>query len=138
MFKKTNQAIKTSNLDKLPIDTVIAGGITIKGDIVGGGAIRIDGMVEGNIDLEKGVVLGEKAEVIGTIKSNAVIVYGKLIGNLNCDQLHLKSTGHIEGDLFVNALEVEMGGKYNGTLQMNSAVLLLDEIVASVEQPMSV
>ena len=50
MFKKKeNNSNKVTNLDKLPITTVIAHGITIKGDVVGEGAIRIDGRIEGNV-----------------------------------------------------------------------------------------
>lgn len=125
MFKKTgnNTSSKTTSLDKLPITTVIAQGITIHGDIIGEGAIRIDGKIEGNVELDNGVILGEKAEVTGAIKSNSVIIYGKLSGNLTCKQLHLKSTGRIDGDMQVETLEVEMGGQYNGSLTMDTLAL---------------
>lgn len=124
MFKKKeNNSNKVTNLDKLPITTVIAHGITIKGDVVGEGAIRIDGRIEGNVYLDKGVILGEKAEVSGTIKSNSVIIFGKLLGDLECKQLHLKSSGRIDGDMIVGTLEVEMGGQYNGSLKMDTLAL---------------
>ncbi|MCY4778053.1 polymer-forming cytoskeletal protein [Sphingobacterium sp. UT-1RO-CII-1] len=128
MFKKKeNNSSKVTNLDKLPITTVIAHGITIHGDIIGEGAIRIDGKIEGNVYLDKGVILGEKAEVTGTIKSNSVIIFGKLLGDLECKQLHLKSSGRIDGDMKVATLEVEMGGQYNGSLKMDTLALQAGE-----------
>jgi cytoskeletal protein CcmA (bactofilin family) len=120
MFHKTTSKNKDKNLSNLPIDTVISDGITIKGDIIGKGAIRIDGKVEGNVELEKGVILGEKAEIIGKVKSKEVVVFGKLSGDLECKDLYIKSTGKIDGNILVNAFAVDMGGKYNGNLKMTT------------------
>ncbi len=129
MFNKSTSKDKSKNLSNLPIDTVIADGITIKGDIIGSGAIRIDGKVEGNVELNKGVILGEKAEIIGKIKSSEVVIYGKLIGDLECKELHIKETGKIDGNMVVNAFSVEMGGKYNGNLKMTTNEINLNEKV---------
>lgn len=127
MFSKSTLKEKNKSLQNLPIDTVIADGITITGDISGKGAIRIDGRIEGNIQMEKGVILGEKAEIIGSVKSSEVVVYGKMKGDLECKELYIKSTGKIEGNILVNAFSVEMGGKYNGTLKMTSNEIQLNE-----------
>lgn len=129
MFNKSNSKEKSKILTNLAIDTVIADGITLKGDIIGKGAIRIDGKVEGNVELDKGVILGEKAEVVGTIKSSEVVIYGKLIGDLTCKELHIKSSGRIDGNILVQTFSVEMGGKYNGNLKMNSNEISLNEKV---------
>ena len=122
MFNNKNSSKpEKNNLDNIPISTVIDEGMLIKGNISGDGAIRVDGKVEGNIDLTKGIILGAKSEIIGAIKSDIIIVHGTLKGNLNCRQLYIKSTGTIEGDIEVVAFEVELGGKYNGTLKMKNA-----------------
>lgn len=127
MFQKSTPKEKNKNLNNLPIETVISDGITIKGDIIGNGAIRIDGKVEGNVELNKGVVLGEKAEIIGKVKSNEVVVYGKLIGDLECKELYIKSTGKIDGNILAHAFSVDMGGKYNGNLKMTTNEINLNE-----------
>lgn len=129
MFKNSTPKEKSKNLTNLPIETVIAEGITIQGDILGEGAIRIDGKVEGNVQLSKGVILGEKAEIIGSVKSSEVIVFGKLNGNLECKDLYIKSTGKIDGNILVNAFAVDMGGKYNGNLKMTQNEINLNEKV---------
>ncbi|MGJ7033651.1 bactofilin family protein [Niabella hirudinis] len=118
MFNKNNSRDKKTNIDHVTINTVIDEGMLIKGNISGEGAIRIDGKVEGNIDLKDGIILGEKSEIKGSLKSNIIVVHGKLYGNISCRFLYIKSTGLIDGDIEVGAFEVELGGKYNGTLKM--------------------
>ncbi|TXH22178.1 MAG: polymer-forming cytoskeletal protein [Chitinophagaceae bacterium] len=133
MFNKNNTKAEKTNIDNLPISTILDENISLKGDITGEGAIRIDGKVEGNIDLNKGIILGEKAEVTGTLKSNIIVVHGKLYGNLNCQQLFIKSTGLIDGDIEVDAFEVEMGGKYNGHLQMKDRISKDEKVIKLAE-----
>lgn len=120
MFSKSKSKGNSKNISNLPIETVIADGITIKGDIIGEGAIRIDGKVEGNVELNKGIILGEKAEVYGKIKSNEIIVYGQLNGDLECKDLYIKESGKIQGNMLVNRFSVDMGGKYTGNLKMTT------------------
>ncbi|SMC37526.1 bactofilin family protein [Moheibacter sediminis] len=126
MFTKSTKEIK-NDLNQLQINTVIAGGISIAGDIKGETAIRIDGNVEGNVDMKKGIVIGDKSIIKGSLNSDAIIVFGKLIGNLKCKTLQIKNTGIIEGDIIADSLEVEMGGMYNGTLKMDTATKKSEE-----------
>jgi len=65
-----------SNLDSLPITTVVGNDMVFKGDILGEGIIRIDGKVEGNISSKQGIILGEKAAVNGTLESDQIIIFG--------------------------------------------------------------
>lgn len=119
MFKKKNKLYRKS-IDQMPINTVISEKITVKGDINGDSSIRIDGTVEGNLSVSSGIILGEKAKVIGNIESASVIVYGNLKGNLKAKELTIKSSAIIEGDISTELLEIEPGGKYNGTLLMEN------------------
>lgn len=121
MFTKSQKDIK-DNLNQLQINTVIAGGINITGDIKGDTAIRIDGNVDGNVEMKKGIIIGDKGLIKGSLNSDAIIVFGKLIGNLKCKTLQIKNTGIIEGDITADSLEVEMGGKYNGNLKMDISI----------------
>lgn len=115
--KKQKRSLKT--VDQLPIETVISVDTELKGDVSGKAAIRVDGKIDGNIEVISGVVLGEKSVVNGNINSNSVVVYGQLNGNLNAKELVIKNTAQINGDIFVETLEIEQGGKYNGTLKMD-------------------
>jgi cytoskeletal protein CcmA (bactofilin family) len=109
---------KRAKLDSLPITTVVGTGILFKGDISGDGIVRIDGKVEGSISSKQGIILGEKAEVDGRLDSDNVIIFGHIKGVIKSKELSLKATGSVQGDIVSDFLEVEMGGKYDGTLRI--------------------
>ena len=107
-----------SNLDSLPITTVVGNDMIFKGDILGEGIIRIDGKVEGNISSKQGIILGEKAAVNGTLESDQIIIFGNITGTIRSKELILKSTGSVKGDILSDFLQVEKGSRYNGNLKI--------------------
>ncbi len=107
-----------SNLDSLPITTVVGNDMVFKGDILGEGIIRIDGKVEGNISSKQGIILGEKAAVNGTLESDQIIIFGNITGTIRSKELILKSTGSVKGDILSDFLQVEKGSRYNGNLKI--------------------
>jgi len=107
-----------SNLDSLPITTVVGNDMVFKGDILGEGIIRIDGKVEGNISSKQGIILGEKAAVNGTLESDQIIIFGNITGTIRSKELILKSTGSVRGDILSDFLQVEKGSRYNGNLKI--------------------
>lgn len=128
MFNKRKHNSSTiSQLDNAPISTVLGADITFTGDITGGQTIKIDGQVNGNINIENGIILGERAIINGNIKSENIIVYGTLNGNIECKELILKSSGNISGDINTQNVEIEMGGKYNGLLNMSPHLTALSK-----------
>ena len=116
--KDKNNKGSVSKLDAMPINTVLGPDIVFKGDIHGDSIIRIDGKLEGNVALKQGIILGEKADVTGNIESEYVIVYGHITGNIKSKELLIKTDGKVDGDIYTEAIEIEMGGEYNGKLQM--------------------
>ncbi|PIE50118.1 MAG: hypothetical protein CSA38_04810 [Flavobacteriales bacterium] len=119
MFR-SNKKQKTNKLDSQKISTVIGVDVLFKGDITGKSAIRVDGVLQGNIEVENGLVLGEKGKVKGNINTSYIVVYGTVEGNITCKELILKNTGVVHGDISTHTVEIEMGGKYNGQLVMNT------------------
>lgn len=57
------------------------------------------------------------------------MIYGKLNGDLECEDFYINETGHIDGNMLVNRFSVEMGGKYNGNLKMTTNEIQLNENV---------
>ena len=115
-YKKKDAGV--SKLDSLPINTVLGTDINYKGDISGDSIIRIDGKVEGNISLKQGIILGEKAYVEGNMDSDYIILFGHIKGNIKSKEIILKASGTVEGDIQTDALEIEMGCRYNGNLKI--------------------
>lgn len=115
--RKQNQGI--SQLDNTPITTVLGSEISFHGDIQGSQSIKIDGNVTGNVYVENGIILGEKAKLEGNLKSKSIIIFGEISGNISCNELIIKKSGIVNGDISTKTIEIEMGGKYNGKLKMD-------------------
>ena len=120
MFDRKKQS--ASSIDSMPITTVLGADILFTGNIEGDNIIRIDGKIDGNVSLKQGAVIGEKAIVTGDITSDYIVVYGTVTGNITCKELIIRKSGIVNGNINTEVIEIEMGGKYNGTLLMTKAV----------------
>lgn len=117
MFKKSGKE-KSIDIAKQEISTLIGEGYEIKGDIKGTTVIRIDGKVTGNVIVEAGIILGETGVIDGNLNSNSVVIYGTVTGNIKSGQLEIKKTGVVDGDIQTDTLEIELGGRFTGKLNM--------------------
>jgi len=119
MFKKSN---KQTNLEinQQQISTIIGEGYTFTGELQGASVIRIEGKVIGNVNVDAGVVLGETGIIEGNITSQSVIIFGTVNGNIKTAQLEIKKTGIVNGDIFADTLEIQLGARYNGQLNMHT------------------
>src|SRR5690554_1443742 len=123
-----------SKLDSMRINTIIGNDIVFKGDLSGDSVIRIDGRVEGNISLKQSIILGEKAFVEGNMESDYIILFGHIKGNIKSKEIILKSTGTVEGDIVTDALEIEMGSRYNGNLKISQ----IESAKETIQEPRTV
>lgn len=123
MFKK-NSKEKPLEINQQEISTIIGEGYTFTGELTGASIIRIEGKIAGNVRVESGVVLGEKGVVEGDIFTKSAIIYGTVKGNVKALQLEIKKSGCVIGDIFTDTLEIELGAKYNGKLNMEPPNLL--------------
>jgi cytoskeletal protein CcmA (bactofilin family) len=117
MFNK-NKKEQPLELNEQEISAIIGEGYIFTGELQGSSVVRIEGKIIGNVNVEGGVVLGEKGIVEGDIITKNAIIYGTVNGNVKTDQLDIKKTGNITGDITTNLLEIEMGAQYNGKLNM--------------------
>ena len=93
----------------------------IKGEISSHSDIRIDGKVDGTIYSDSRIVVGEKAVLSGNIVCSNLDFGGNIKGDVYVkDELSLKSTACIEGNLNVCKLNVELGAKLLGSCKMIS------------------
>lgn len=101
----------------------ISKGTIFKGDIESEGSFRIDGKLIGNIQTSGKIVLGESGSVVGDVKCQAADIEGIFEGKLVVEnQLNIKSTAHIKGEVSTGQLMVEPGADVNGTCQMKGAI----------------
>ncbi|MFH0948245.1 MAG: polymer-forming cytoskeletal protein [Elusimicrobiota bacterium] len=102
------------------IETIIAEGVEIKGDISSEGNIRMDGEVFGHILKATGVVVGKTGKVSGDLNAESVVIGGEISGNVVAsNNLELLSTAKVFGDIESQTLSIHEGAVFEGKCTMN-------------------
>jgi cytoskeletal protein CcmA (bactofilin family) len=100
------------------LESIIGKNSDINGELNVSGTLRVDGIVHGKLNAEC-VIVSESAMVKGDIKARAIIVGGKVEGNLFGEEIiEIKSKGTVLGEIFTNKFFVIEGGILNGRVQM--------------------
>jgi cytoskeletal protein CcmA (bactofilin family) len=100
------------------LESIIGKNSDINGELNVSGTLRVEGMVHGKVNAEC-VIVSESAMVKGDIKARAIIVGGKVEGNLFGEEIiEIKSKGTVLGEIFTNKFFVIEGGILNGRVQM--------------------
>ena len=100
----------------------LTAGSKIVGTITADSDFRIDGMIEGDLNCSGKVVIGEAGRVKGSIDCQNAEILGLLDGKIKChQQLSLRTSGKIHGDVQTKTLIVEPGALFNGTCAMGAA-----------------
>lgn len=94
--------------------------ITIRGDVSGDEDLLIQGRVEGSVDLKlQSVTVGGEGRVKANISGRVVIVEGEVDGDLHAkEQVVLRSTARVQGDLSAPRVVVEDGANFRGLVDM--------------------
>ena len=94
-------------------------GSKVVGTIAADSDFRIDGLIEGDLQCSGKVVIGEEGKVKGTITCQNAEILGFLDGKITCyQQLSLRSSGKIEGEVKTKTLIVEPGATFDGSCSM--------------------
>ena len=105
------------------IGTVIARGMSWHGDLSGEGGVRIEGGVTGEITVRGTVVVGETGKVsCKTLKAETLIVAGLVQGNVECQNLEIRATGRVWGDVVTTKFSSEEGAFLRGTMRMEEKI----------------
>ncbi len=100
------------------LESIVGKNSDISGELNVSGTLRVDGMVRGKLNAEC-VIVSESAMVKGDIKARAIIVGGKVEGNLFGEEMiEIKSKGTVLGEIFTNKFFVIEGGTLNGRVKM--------------------
>ena len=108
------------------VNTIIAEGTRIKGDLRFEGGCHVDGVVDGNVISERSedafFSLSEQGLVDGSVRVPRVSLNGKVQGDVFASELlQLGATAKIDGNLHYEILEMAAGAEINGKLIHDSA-----------------
>ena len=93
--------------------SVIGPDLTVNGDLISKGELRIDGEVQGDI-MGTRVVIGEHAHITGGVVAEDIVILGHVMGPVRGLRVSLQSTSHVEGDVRHQALVMEQGAFFEG------------------------
>lgn len=101
--------------------SIIGPGMTVVGDLVTEGTVRIEGRIQGTVRASKAVVVHKDGSVDGDIVTQDAVIGGRVRGTVSAEsRLELQATCDIEGQIRapVQHLQLEEGARFNGQIQM--------------------
>jgi cytoskeletal protein CcmA (bactofilin family) len=109
--------------------SLIARGVTIRGDIQFSGALHLDGTVEGSIHADAGsdgvLTISETGRVFGRIEVPHAVINGGVTGDIDAaERLELAPLARIDGDVQYQVLEMAAGAQVNGKMEHRAPVTI--------------
>jgi len=99
---------------------VLNSDVEIKGNLKFTGELTFEGKLEGEINSDGTLNLGDGAIVNGNINANAVVVRGKVTGNVTAkERIELKAKTELFGDVRSAKLVMEEGVTFVGKTEVN-------------------
>jgi cytoskeletal protein CcmA (bactofilin family) len=102
---------------------LIGSSLQIKGHITGTEDVQIDGKVEGPISLAgHELTVGPNALLNSEVDAGAVVVYGKIVGNVQArNRVDIKRDGSVIGDISTARISIEDGAHFKGRIEIDPA-----------------
>ncbi len=112
---------KTDKPEQLPPGglSVIAAGMTVRGDIESNGTVKVEGAVEGQIQARHQVLVAKGGTVQGDIDARESIVGGTVQGAIRAvERVEVQAGATVTGDITTRRIAVAEGGNLNGAIRM--------------------
>ena len=88
--------------------SILLSDVSIEGNLIEKDKVIIDAKINGDIKAEE-IETHQKSNISGNIKANNAVLGGRTKGNINSNQILIKKTANIEGELSQKTLAVEEG-----------------------------
>ncbi|MEM9102003.1 MAG: polymer-forming cytoskeletal protein [Pseudomonadota bacterium] len=102
-------------------DTLITQHTEINGDIEFNGVLHLDARITGNVSAkdtsESLLSVHQNGVIEGDVKVPHILIMGNVTGDVYASEhIELKATARINGNVYYNLIEMEMGAEVNGQL----------------------
>jgi len=99
--------------------SLVSRNVKIEGEIRGDENLHIDGRIKGSIKIDGNILIGNSAIVEADIEAAAVIIQGKVTGNvLAHQQLEIQPSGQLIGDCKAQSVVFNEGAVFEGRFHM--------------------
>lgn len=123
--------LSKKKMRSMKIDTLIGSGARMEGNIYFREVLHVESEVQGNIISESKdkslLILAEKGVIKGDVVGSMVIINGTVEGDIYASgTLELARHAKVQGSVYYNLLEVEVGAQVNGSLHYKTAEQISD------------
>lgn len=110
-----NKMQKSTFLQTLTAETTINEGVTIEGKLSFQSSLRIDGRFEGEITSDGIIHVGPSGFVRSNLTLKSAIIEGVVEGHIHVkENLELRSTAQVKGDITAKTIKVDEGATMTG------------------------
>lgn len=103
-----------------PTKNVLNSDVEIKGNVKFSGELTFDGKLDGEVSSDGVLNLGDSTVVKGNINAQAVVVRGKVTGNIVArEKIDIKGKAELFGDIKASRLSIEEGVTFVGKTEVN-------------------
>ena len=93
--------------------SIISEGFEFVGTITSEGVLNISGVIKGKVTA-KSVLIDSSGLVEGELFSDQVMVKGKVLGDINCQELNIGPPAEVDGSVSYDSVHIQRGGKIKG------------------------
>jgi cytoskeletal protein CcmA (bactofilin family) len=98
---------------------IIGKGITIRGNLTGGGDLVVEGRVEGQIALKNHLTIESTGKVQADIRVEELTINGEASGNIDASgRVAINASAKVAGDVKAPRVVIEDGAVFNGSIEM--------------------
>jgi cytoskeletal protein CcmA (bactofilin family) len=95
--------------------SVVAADLSVRGDLIAKGEVRVHGRVEGNIACDT-LLIAKGAEVIGDVVAKSARLCGTSTGKVAAETVFVTKTAKVVGDIHHASVSIEHGAQVEGRL----------------------
>ncbi|MFI5207454.1 MAG: polymer-forming cytoskeletal protein [Gemmatimonadales bacterium] len=99
--------------------SIIAVGMTVRGDLESNGTVKVEGTVEGHVQAKNQVLVAKGGVVDGDIDAREAVVGGQANGAIRAlERVEIQSGAIVNGDITTRRISVAEGASLNGLIRM--------------------
>ncbi len=116
MNLRSDKTDSQAGAEKPPAISVLGADLSVTGDVVSAGPVRLDGRVEGDIRAPH-LTVSAGARVSGRIEADTARIDGTVNGHLDVRDVVLSRTAKVTGDILHQNLSIEFGAQVEGNFK---------------------
>lgn len=104
--------------------SIIAAGMTVRGDLEASGVVKVEGTVDGHVKAKAQVLVAKGGVVLGDIDTTEAVVGGTVNGAIRArERVEVQAGASVHGDITTRRIAVAEGGSLNGLIRMDDGSL---------------